>query len=354
MLDSATSSAPIVLSVVAPCYNEQDGLAEFYRRTVAACENTVGHDFELVLVDDGSRDETWNQIAKLSSVDPRVVGVKLMRNHGHQLAATAGLTVARGQRVLLIDADLQDPPELVGKMMALMDDGADVVYGQRSKRQGETWFKKTTASFFYRILGRLTDVKIPVDTGDFRLMSRRVVDVLNAMPERNRFIRGLVSWIGGRQIALAYDRDARFAGVTKYPLKKMIRFAADAFTSFSIVPLRIATWVGVVSAAIAMALLVFTVVQWFRGDIVVGWSSTMAAITLFAAAQLIVLGIIGEYLGRLVQETKNRPMFLIDTITNAALPRPAKTDPLDRPAAASRPHLMSVPLRNGQMASGGE
>ena len=314
----------IALSVVAPCYNEQESLAEFHGRVTAACEPVSGADYEIVLVDDGSSDCTWQVIQAICGADPRTVGVHLMRNHGHQLAATAGLAVARGRRILLIDSDLQDPPELIGQMMRLMDDGADVVYGRRAGREGETWFKKISAATFYRLLSRIANVPIPQDTGDFRLMRRRVVDVLLAMPERERFIRGMVSWIGGRQTPLVYTRDPRYAGKSKYTLVKMLRFATDAITSFSIAPLRFAVWLGLMVAGMATLLFAYTIVRWLRGDVVAGWTSIMTAVALFAGVQLLVLGIIGEYLGRLVQEAKGRPLFLIDSIEaggrSAALP----------------------------------
>ncbi|ANM05042.1 glycosyltransferase family 2 protein [Rhizobium phaseoli] len=302
------------LSIVAPCHNEEEGLREFCRRASAAAKSVAGEAFELILVDDGSSDGTWEIISELAAKVPQVLGVRLLRNHGHQLASTAGLSASRGERILLIDADLQDPPELLLMMMPIMERGADVVYGQRTRREGETWFKLATASLFYRTLSRLASVTIPRDTGDFRLMRRRVVDILLAMPERDPFIRGMVSWIGGRQVALPYERDARFAGTTKYPLRKMINFALDAITSFSTTPLRIATWLGMVSAGVAMALLVYTFVRWLQGETVTGWSSIMAAVSAFSAIQLICIGIIGEYLGRLVQESKKRPMFMIETI----------------------------------------
>ncbi|KAA2211167.1 glycosyltransferase family 2 protein, partial [Teichococcus oryzae] len=263
---------------------------------------------------DGSKDGTWAQIEALAEADPHVVGVQLLRNHGHQLAATAGLHIANGERVMLIDADLQDPPELLGAMMRAMDEGADVVYGQRARREGETWFKLATAAAFYRLLGRLTDVNIPRDTGDFRLMSRRVVDLFLLMPERQRFIRGMVSWIGGHQVALPYERHARFAGASKYPLSKMIRFATDAITSFSTVPLRIAVWVGLATASLSMLLLLYALYQWSQDVVVAGWASIICAIAFFGGLQMLILGVFGEYLGRLVQEAKGRPLFMVKAI----------------------------------------
>jgi len=316
-LDVAAEAGAVRLSVVAPCFNEQDCLHEFYRRTTASCASVVAEDYEIILVDDGSRDDTWQIIQSLSQADSRVVGVHLMRNHGHQLAATAGLYVARGRRIMLIDVDLQDPPELIASMMEKMDDGADVVYGRRTLREGETWFKRASAASFYRLLSRLANVPIPEDAGDFRLMRRRVVDALLAMPERERFLRGMVSWIGGNQVPLDYARDPRHAGHTKYSLAKMLRFGTDAVTSFSIAPLRFAVWLGLAIAGLAMLLLGYSVWRWLSGDVVTGWTSIMTAIALFAGVQLLVLGIMGEYLGRLVQEAKGRPLFLIDSVTVA-------------------------------------
>jgi polyisoprenyl-phosphate glycosyltransferase len=302
------------LSIVAPCYNEEDVIGEFCRRALAAGRNVAEGSFELVLIDDGSRDATWDRIEALSAANPEIVGVRLMRNHGHQLAATAGISSARGERILLIDADLQDPPELLTEMMAAMDEGADVVYGQRRIRRGENWFKLTSASAFYRLLPWLASVDIPRDTGDFRLMSRRIADILMSMPERDRFLRGLVSWVGGRQIPVLYERDERYAGTSKYPLAKMVRLALDAITSFSTRPLRLASWTGVVTAMLAMVLLVYTLIQWMLGNVISGWSSIMVALTIFSAIQLLTLGILGEYVGRLVQESKGRPLFMIDRV----------------------------------------
>lgn len=319
------------VSIVAPCYNEAEGLREFHRRASAAAEAVLGAEhggpgWEVILVDDGSRDPTWDVISELAGIDGRVLGVRLMRNHGHQLAVTAGLSLARGERVLLIDADLQDPPELLAGMMRMMDEGAEVVYGQRTRRNAESVFKRATAAGFYRLLGRLSGTPIPRDTGDFRLMSRRVVEVLAAMPERQRFIRGMVSWVGGRQVALPYERHGRHAGSTAYPLRKMAAFAVDAITSFSTAPLRLASWLGVAAAVLSMPLLLYTLWRWSQGGTVAGWSSTMAAITLFGAVQLIVLGILGEYVGRLFEEVKARPLFLVDTVLAGRNARALPTD----------------------------
>ncbi len=301
------------LSVVAPCYNEQDVLPEFLRR-VGAVLAAAGGASEIVLVDDGSRDRTWEIMTAAAAADPRVVAVRLMRNHGHQLALTAGLSVCRGERIMIIDADLQDPPELLPDMMALMDQGADVVYGQRRQRDGESLFKRATAAAFYRLINRLTDVDIPADAGDFRLVSRRVLDLLLAMPERHRFIRGMVAWIGGRQVPLLYDRHARAAGESKYPLSKMIRFAADAITAFSVVPLMASMTIGWIMAMVGFGFFVYSIVGWLLHENLPGWTSIMAALGLLGGMQFLMLGIIGAYLGRLYDQNKGRPLFMIRDI----------------------------------------
>jgi dolichol-phosphate mannosyltransferase len=295
-----------------PCFDEASGLRELFRRLTTVC-GQIGH-FEVILVNDGSRDGTWNVMLELANMDPRLTLINLSRNHGHQLALTAGLRFARGKRILIIDADLQDPPELLPDMMKLMDNGADVVFGQRRRREGESSFKKLTAKLFYRLLRRMTDVDIPADTGDFRLMSRRSLDVLNSMPEQSRFIRGMVSWIGLKQVPLLYDREPRFAGQTKYPLLKMVRFAIDAISGFSIAPLRIASVVGAIMAGISLLLLSYTIGAWLLGQTVVGWTSLSTIVLSVSSVQLLVLGVIGEYLGRLYMQSKDRPLFIIDTV----------------------------------------
>ncbi|HUI61521.1 MAG TPA: glycosyltransferase family 2 protein [Steroidobacteraceae bacterium] len=317
--DPATGLPPRPhLSVVVPCYNEQESVEQLLLRLRAACLASVGPSFEIVLVDDGSRDATWAKILAASHAETGIVGVKLSRNHGHQLALSAGLTVARGERILIIDADLQDPPELLPQMLRLMDEGADVVFGQRTVRHGESATKRATAALFYRLLNRLTDVRIPVDTGDFRLMSRRALDVLNAMPEQHRFIRGMVSWIGFRQVALPYERHERFAGETKYPFSKMLRLAIDAVTSFSTRPLRVASFFGFGFGFLGLAGLGYTLGSWFSGHVVTGWTSATSIFLLMGSAQMFVLGIIGEYLGRLYMEAKRRPMFVIESVVREA------------------------------------
>jgi len=314
----AASTAPVALSAVVPCFNEEAGLSELYPRLSRACRDAAGDDYEIVLVDDGSTDRTWPIIRELAVHDAHVVGVTLSRNHGHQLALTAGLSICRGDRVLILDADLQDPPELVGEMMALIDrEGAEVVYGQRISREGESWHKKATASLFYRLLGRITELPIPVDTGDFRLMTRRALLVLQSMPEQHRFIRGMVSWIGFRQVPFHYNRAQRFAGETKYPMRKMLRLAVDAITGFSTQPLRLSLHFAIVLGLISAALLVYTFISWLYFDAVAGWSSLMAVMLILGSAQMLFLGIIGEYLGRLYMQSKHRPLFVIAEIARA-------------------------------------
>lgn len=344
---TAASRTEPAVSVVSPCYNEQDGLTELHRRVTAACQAVAGDDYEIVLVNDGSRDATWGIMCGLSASDPKVVAVNLSRNYGHQLALSAGLRVCRGRRIFILDADLQDPPELLGPMMRRMDEGNDVVYGRRAERAGETWFKKSTASLFYRLLDRLVDVDIPLDTGDFRLMSRRALDVLNQMPENHRFIRGMVSWIGFPQSALEYSRGERFAGETKYPLSKMIRFAFDAITGFSVRPLRIASYLGVLCGISAVLLMLYAILAWARGDAVEGWTSLIMIVLFLGGCQLMVAGLMGEYLGRLYVESKRRPLFVIqDIMRQGAAAKPDPSPVLDRGAAAPMvkpPELVAGP-----------
>jgi len=348
------------VSVVAPCFDEEEVLPLFLDRVRGVLDSLNGAS-ELVLVDDGSSDRTWEVITKAGVQDTRVVGVRLMRNHGHQLALTAGLSVCRGERVLIIDADLQDPPELLPDMMALMDEGADVVYGQRRRREGEGVLKRVTAAIFYRTIGRMTDVDIPCDTGDFRLITRRVVDLLIAMPERHRFVRGMVSWIGGKQVPLVYDRDARAAGESKYPFAKMLRFAADAITSFSMVPLRLSVLLGWLMAAIGFAAAINSIRGALLGQTVPGWSSLMAAIGLLTGVQFLMLGIIGAYLGRLYDQSKGRPLFMIRDMVggpaasghaqeSACIARAAETAP--PPAQLAEISLGTLPMKLEAFAEG--
>ena len=302
------------LSVVVPCYNEQEVLPELHRRLAAVCAGT-GRSYEILLVNDGSTDGTWSQMLSASADDPHVVLVNLSRNHGHQLALTAGLSHARGDVVFILDADLQDPPELLPEMLDTMSrTGADVVYGQRRRRPGETLFKRATAALFYRLMDRMTEVPIPRDTGDFRLISRRALDVLCAMPERHRFVRGMVSWIGFEQVPFPYDRAPRAAGRTKYPVTKMVRFAFDAITAFSVKPLALASLIGLLAAGLGVLLLIYSLASWLFFNAVKGWTSLVAIVAILASVQLFVLGIIGEYLGRLYEQSKGRPLFVVDRV----------------------------------------
>lgn len=303
------------ISVVAPCYNEESSLQAFIDRTVAVCRQ-MGRTFEIVLVNDGSRDKTWSKISELASTTPGVVGVNLARNYGHQLAASAGLALARGDRVVLIDADLQDPPELIAEMMTTMDQGYDVVYAKRRKRASESAFKLATASAFYRLLASMSEVQIPTDVGDFRLMSRRIVDRLNAMPEQDRFIRGMVAWLGGRQTELLYDRDARYAGETGYTLSKMLRLAMAGITSFSTVPLQLAVYLAGAGILVAAGLMVYTLIGFLTGRATPGWTSLGLMIAFFSVGQLFCLAIIGSYLGRVFMQVKGRPLYFVDQVVS--------------------------------------
>jgi len=303
------------LSIVAPCYNEESGLGRFVERMIAAAKAAADGDFELLLVNDGSRDDTWSVIQTLRTAHPEIVGLNLARNHGHQLAVTAGLSVARGERVLIIDADLQDPPELLAAMMARMDDGFDVVYGRRQARAGESAFKLATAKLFYRLLKSVSDVEIPLDVGDFRLMSRRIVDRLNAMPERDRFLRGMVAWLGGRQTALDYSRDSRVAGRTAYTLSRMLRLATDGLVGFSTAPLRMAVFMAGAGALLGLGLMVYALVSLLAGRVVAGWTSLAMIIVFFGTGQFCLLAIFGAYLGRIYTQVKGRPLFVIDELS---------------------------------------
>ncbi len=305
----------MMLSIVVPCFNEEACLPEFRQRLGAAALQAVGDDYELVLVNDGSRDGSWPIMQRMAAEDPHVVAVNLSRNHGHQLALTAGLDLCRGDTILIIDADLQDPPELLPAMLACMrDQQADVVYGVRKSRAGETAFKRATAHGFYRLLSRATEVDIPVDAGDFRLMSRRALDALLAMPEQARFIRGMVAWIGFRQVPFAYDRQQRFAGETKYPFKRMLRFALDALTGFSSAPLKLATHAGLWLAAGSVLLILYIAYAWIAGESIPGWTSLMAVVLVLGAMQMFVLALMGEYIGRLYNEAKGRPLYIVQEV----------------------------------------
>jgi glycosyltransferase involved in cell wall biosynthesis len=304
----------VKLSVIVPCFNEEAVLPVLRARLVAACHAAVGESFEILLVDDGSTDGTRALIEAYHAEDARLVGVLLSRNHGHQLALAAGLAFSRGARVLLIDADLQDPPELLPQMMARMDQGFDVVYGRRRSRAGETRFKTGSAALFYRLLQGASRIELAPDAGDFRLLSRRVVDILVSMPEEHRYLRGMIAWVGFAQSPLDYDRAPRLAGETKYPLRRMIRLAIDALTGFSTLPLRLASLAGFAFAGLGVLVMAYALFTWLGGATVPGWALVMAAVLVIGAVQLIVVGILGEYVGRLYMQSKARPLFIVDKV----------------------------------------
>lgn len=300
------------LSIVVPCFNEEAVINETHRRLCALRDALGDASLELVYVDDGSRDGTLAALRALAAADPAVRVVAFARNFGHQIAVTAGIDAARGDALVIIDADLQDPPEVIPEMLAKWREGYDVVYGTRLDRPGESWFKLVTARAFYRLLNQVSDVPIPLDTGDFRLISRRVAETLRAMPERDRFVRGMVSWVGFRQFALPYRRAARFAGETKYPLRKMFRFATDGILSFSSTPLQLSVALGLLSAALALVGIVYALVLRVFTDIwVEGWTALMIAVLFIGGVQLISVGILGAYVGRIYNEIKRRPLYVV-------------------------------------------
>ena len=302
------------LSVVLPCYNESPVIEETYLRVKAACKGT-GRSYEIVIVNDGSRDDSWVKLLRLAASDPTLVLVNLSRNHGHQLALTAGLHFAVGERILIMDADLQDPPELLPQMSAKMDEGVEVVYAQRRSRPGDAPLKRLFCAVYYRLLKRLADTHIPLDTGDFRLLSRRVRDLIVAMPERQRFIRGMVSWVGFRQEPVFYDRDARFAGETKYPLRKLVSLALDGVISSTLKPLSFAIILGLTAVALSVLFGTYALISWiYVGRTPQGWTSLLFTIVFLGGVQLLVLGILGEYLGRVFEQVRNRPMFLVEQV----------------------------------------
>jgi polyisoprenyl-phosphate glycosyltransferase len=323
--DALATATPHLLSVIVPVFNESAVIPAFFERATTAFAAIPGVDYELVFVDDGSRDDSFAKLSAFAARDPRVRIVKFSRNFGHQIAITAGVDHSRGDCVVVIDADLQDPPEVVGRMVEAWRNGYDVVYGVRETRDGESTMKLATAALFYRLLTRLTNIQIPTDVGDFRLMSRRAANELSKLREKDRFVRGLVSWIGFKQTGVLYNRDKREAGETKYPYRKMIKFALDGITSFSTVPLRIATWMGYGSALVAVLYLVYVLIMRFLGFTIEGWATIMVAMLFLGSVQLICLGILGEYLGRVFNEVKPRPMYVVEELV-AAVPaeRPAR------------------------------
>ncbi len=301
----------ITYSIIAPIYNEIDNLPELYRRVKEVMDSS-GERWELILVDDGSTDGSTDKIRELAKMDKIVRPVIFARNFGHQVAITAGWDYARGDAIVIIDADLQDPPEVILELANKWKEGYEVVYAVRGEREGESWFKKFTAAMFYRIIYSITDVKIPVDTGDFRLMDRKVVDVLKLMKERHRFPRGMSAWVGFRQIGVTYKRAARVAGVTKYPFSKMLKLALNAITGFSYFPLQVATYFGFISAGISiLAIPVVAILRLAGSHFFEGQTTTLVSVLFLGGVQLISLGILGEYIGRLYDEAKGRPLYIV-------------------------------------------
>jgi dolichol-phosphate mannosyltransferase len=300
-----------VFSVIAPVYNETGSIEEFYS-VISTVMSGLHEPWELILVDDGSSDGSTEKIRDFASKDPHVRPVIFARNFGHQIAVTAGLDYSRGDAVIIIDADLQDPPEVIRDLIAKWKEGNEVVYAVRRKREGESWFKLITASLFYRAIYRITDVKIPLDTGDFRLLDRKVVDIMGQMRERHRFLRGMAAWVGFKQVGVEYDRKQRFAGKTKYPFSKMLKLALNAVTSFSYFPLQVATYLGFISAGISiLAIPVVAYLRLTRLGALLGQATTLIAVLFLGGVQLITLGILGEYVGRIYDEAKGRPLYIV-------------------------------------------
>jgi glycosyltransferase involved in cell wall biosynthesis len=322
VLDSTgMPNADLVLSVVVPCYNEEEGIGACHARLTTVLQG-MGEGYEIIYIDDGSRDRTAELLRALHEQDSHVVVLRLSRNFGHQPAVSAGLTMTRGEATVIIDADLQDPPELIPEMVALWRHGYQVVYGVRSSREGETTFKLWTAKLFYKMINRLSDIDIPLDTGDFRLIDHRVVEAFRQMPERHRLLRGMSSWIGFSQVGLNYHRASRVLGETKYPLKKMLSLALDGIVSFSTVPLRLVTLIGFCSAGISFLGIVYSIlVRLFTHSWVRGWAISFIGMLFMSGVQLLCLGILGEYIGRIYTESKQRPLFLLREVLQAPVTR---------------------------------
>lgn len=309
-----------LISVVVPVFNEIAVIDACYKRLTGVMKILDSSDYELVFVDDGSTDLSHSRLLELQADDEHLKIIRFSRNFGHQIAITAGVDEARGDAIVVIDADLQDPPEVIPDMIEKWRDGYDVVYGVRRQRAGESRMKRATAAIFYRMLRRFTNIEIPVDVGDFRLISSRAAAQLRQLREKDRFVRGLVSWIGFPQTGVPYDRKERYAGSTKYPYKKMLQFAVDGITSFSSMPLKLASWLGYLASLFAFVYLLSVFIQKMMGYTVEGWATIMVAMLFLGGVQLICLGIIGEYIGRIFNETKSRPMYVIESIDGESVP----------------------------------
>lgn len=306
------------LSMVIPMYYEEEVVNECYNRLEKVMKEVEGYDYEIIFVNDGSKDKTLELLTEIANKNEKVKILSFSRNFGHQAAVTAGLRYVTGDVILIIDADLQDPPELIPDMLKLWEEGNEVIYGERKSREGESKFKLFTASMFYKTLNALSDVDIPKNTGDFRLVDRKVVDTVNAMPEHNKFLRGLFSWVGYKQYAFKYERKERFAGETKYPLKKMLKLAADGIIGFSTKPLKLLGGLGIISIFISFLILIYALLSFIFSwnNLTEGWTSLMVAITFFAGVQLLSVWILSEYIGRIYDETKKRPEYIIDKKIN--------------------------------------
>ena len=306
------------ISMVIPLYYEEEVANECYNRVTTVCKNIENYEYEIIFVNDGSKDKTLEILEKIAQNDKHIKIISFSRNFGHQAAVTAGLKFVTGDAIVIIDADLQDPPELIPEMLNLWEQGNEVIYGKRKQRKGESKFKLLTASMFYKTLNALSDVEIPENTGDFRLVDRKVVDVVNSLPEHNKFLRGLFSWVGFKQYEYDYNRKERFAGKTKYPLKKMLKLAADGIISFSTKPLKLLAGLGIFSILISIAILIYALISFAfdLNNLTAGWTSLMVAITFFAGVQLLSIWIMSEYIGRIYDETKDRPQYIIDKMIN--------------------------------------
>lgn len=305
------------ISIVIPMYYEEEVAEECYQRISNTLKKLDNYDYELIFINDGSQDKTQEILENIAKQDKKAKIITFSRNFGHQCAVTAGIKHVTGDCVVIIDADLQDPPEVIPEMLKLWEQGNEVIYGKRKSRKGESKFKLLSAKMFYRTLDALSDVKIPMDTGDFRLVDRKVIDVINSMPEHNKFLRGLYSWVGFKQIPYEYERQERYAGKTKYPLKKMLKLASDGIISFSTKPLKLVGYLGIITIVISIALLIYTLISYIfsLNNLTAGWTSIMVAITLFSGVQLVSIWLISEYIARIYDETKNRPQYIIrDTI----------------------------------------
>ena len=319
-----------LLSVVVPVFNEAEVIDAFYKRLKKLVDSLNPLSYEIIFVDDGSRDGSYHKLVELANSDPNVRVIKFSRNFGHQLAITAGIDAAKGDAVVVIDSDLQDPPEVIEKFIKKWEEGYDVVYGIREKREGETKMKLFTAALFYRLLKAIIKIDIPADAGDFRLMSRRAVEKFRELRERDRFVRGLVSWVGFKQTGVPYMRDKRYAGETKYPYRKMIKFAFDGIASFSNMPLKLATWFGYITSLLAFLYACSVFVQKFMGYTVQGWATIMVGMLFLGGVQLICLGILGEYIGRIFNEIKQRPLYVIEEIYDLQGAAEKDKSPFDR------------------------